>query len=293
MIDESIYHFKKQNKHGVRPTKNEIGDVFYKYFEKSSNDGGFKSALKWITYSAEIGNVKAQRMLNDAYQSPHDTMIRDMFGSGMIEDMKISIMWGRRASRQGDSMCSYNLGQFYEKGEYVRRSYKKAIEYYKKSIDQDANYKSGRDALIRMVRDGKGFAKDVEKSLNMMLENFHNDNNMWIALDIVKIYRDEYKDIPKTIEWLLIAIDNGNLPSQTELALLLMNDDEHQDYPMAYQLFKDRSEYEYIISEHYMAVMEYDGKGITQNKENAIKKLKLLATQYGHKLSEIFLEKNV
>jgi antitoxin component YwqK of YwqJK toxin-antitoxin module len=109
--------YKDGEKHGPWVSYNKNGkkdDPWVIYWENGqlSSKGNFKdekTAVKWFTIAAELGDALAQYNLGLIYEG----------GQGVPQDDEAAVKWYKLAAEQGDSGAQYNLGAMYAFGKGV------------------------------------------------------------------------------------------------------------------------------------------------------------------------------
>lgn len=114
-----------------------------------------KEALKWFEIADKEGSVVAKSNLGTIYVN----------GMGVEKDLKKGIAFMRAAAEKGDAVSQYNLGKLYESGagEFVEKDKKKALEWLKKSADND--YPAAQRVVGEYYLLGDYTPKDVDAAI--------------------------------------------------------------------------------------------------------------------------------
>ncbi len=139
----------------------------------------------------------------------------------------------------GDKRCQNQLGIWYEYGVGTEQNYQLALEWYKKSAEQE--YVSAYANLGRLYRTGEGVEKDLEKSLKYYVLGA-NENDPNCTFELGRCYFNGYgveKNIAK-----------------------------------AFSYFKTAASYDEPLAKYELFICYYKGLGTEKNEKAALKVLK-------------------
>ena len=139
----------------------------------------------------------------------------------------------------GDKRCQNQLGIWYEYGVGTEQNYQLALEWYKKSAEQE--YVSAYANLGRLYRMGEGVEKDLEESLKYYVLGA-NENDPNCTFELGRCYFNGYgveKNIAK-----------------------------------AFSYFKTAASYDEPLAKYELFICYYKGLGTEKNEKAALKVLK-------------------
>lgn len=120
---------------------------------------GEKSTEYWFKKAAEQGYPDAQYRYGDLREGAN------------------GLMWKIKAAEAGHSIAQMALGERYEKGDIVKRDYKKAAYWYERSAAQDVPYAAGRLKLI--YSNGQAKKSDATKAAAKILSTEDVSNYLY------------------------------------------------------------------------------------------------------------------
>ena len=143
--------------------------------------------------------------------------VRYHFGNGVAKDDAKALEWFRKSVNQGYAAGQRNLGNAYRNGWGVTKDYAKAVEWYRKSAKQ--GYAGGQFWLGIMYHEGEGVAKDFTKALEWFRKSAKQgdaNGQHWLGY---MYYRGNgvAKDFTKALEWFRKSAKQGNVASQDYL----------------------------------------------------------------------------
>jgi TPR repeat protein len=126
-------------------------EFYYDNIIKKNNE----AALKWYLKAAEQGNMKAQRILADAYKYGR-------YSLPIEKNEKKAFDWYLKLAKQGDADAQDKIGDYYSLGKIVEKNYKEAFNYYLKSAKQ--GNESAQINLADMYKYGWGTKQNCEEA---------------------------------------------------------------------------------------------------------------------------------
>lgn len=155
-------------------------------------------------------------------------------GGGFEADPKQAYYWFNEAAIKGSIVAMYNLGYCYQNGVGVDEDAEIAAEWYKKSAE--GGY---IDAMY----------------------------------ELGEYYQTTLLDINKSKKWYLEAAEQGHSEAQNKLGVLY-SDDLEPDYKEAIKWYKKAMEQDNAWAYRNYAMCLWNGNGVKENKNNAIKMMK-------------------
>ena len=95
---------------------------YFSNAQQQAMQGNAEKAVEYFTKSAEMGDMRAQAALGEAYVSPNP---------------KASVTWYTKAAEQGDARSQYKLARAYAEGRGVPRDMNRYAEWLKKAAAQN------------------------------------------------------------------------------------------------------------------------------------------------------------
>jgi TPR repeat protein len=113
--------------------------VLYQDGKGVAADG--KEAIRWFTYSANSGNVRAQMKMAEIY----------LKGEGVEANSHEAIQWLEMAAEKGNPQAELQLGDLYAKGNGVPQDHVHAYVWYSAAVSQeDDDLARARASIGRM-----------------------------------------------------------------------------------------------------------------------------------------------
>lgn len=163
------------------------------------NKGEFDTARKIITPLVSKGDSAALNLMGMMYE----------LGHGVSKDAKKSVVYYRKAAKQGYSFAQYNLGVSYDTGSGVALNYREAVKWYRLAAEQGASV--AQYNLGVMYEQGRGTAKNYkkaaywyEKAAEQGLSSAQN-NLGWLYEEGSGVKRD----LVSAYVWLDLAVKQG------------------------------------------------------------------------------------
>ena len=178
---------------------------------------------------------------------------------GYPEDKQKAFDCFQKAAGLGSDIALYNLGIYYQFGNFVRKNMEKAFEYYKQAAD--LGFALAMHDVGCCYRDGQGVAKDIKKALTYFqkaADAGNNDaKNALKELQVSSMGSDEDQEI----------IENPSNYSQAKVA-------------EAKKAFEALAESGNLNAFFYLATYYHNGEfGYPQNLEKAFKLYERAAEQ--------------
>jgi len=225
----------------------------------------YKQAAEWYRKAAEQGHVDAQTWLGKLYYS---------------QGYKPAFEWFKKAAEQGNAEAQtwlgkayYRLGIQYYFGHGVTQDYKQAFEWFRKAANQgDAD---GQYWLGNLYASGNGVAQDKKQAVELYRKAGKQGNK--IAL-IDLIFVDHPIDDKEHEFWKITAAEQGHAFAQ---CILANEYSEKKDYEKATYWWEKAAEQGDKQGQFSLGVACYQGKGIAQNEERAVRLWKEVAKHGG------------
>ena len=99
---------------------------FYDEAQQQLAQNHREQAVEYLTRSAELGDVRAQLALGQAYED----------GSGIPRNPASAAEWYAKAAEQGDATAQYKMAQLLSAGAGVPRDMKRALDYLKAAAEK-------------------------------------------------------------------------------------------------------------------------------------------------------------
>jgi len=184
-----------------------IGFMYFYGINTFQND---LEAEKWFLKSARQKHLKSMVALGKLYR---------LLGSSK------ALKWLNNASKANDPFAKFELGLIYEGGFFVFQSDKRAFKFYKESAKSDvidAHMKLGQ-----FYKEGVGTKKDIQKALFHYKKIKELSKSEVVKNTVTKMVGGVYRQIAsqeetpeKSLKWLLIAAEYGDVKSQIAVANL-------------------------------------------------------------------------
>lgn len=118
---EAINWFEKAANNGILAGKHYIGKIHFNYYRE------YENAFRIFLVAANEGFVDSMLTVGGCYYE----------GKGTTKDMKKGFEYYERAALLGNEIAQYILGKAYLKGEGIQQDKNLAIEWFKKSSEQN------------------------------------------------------------------------------------------------------------------------------------------------------------
>jgi TPR repeat protein len=140
-------------------------------------EGKTSEASKWFMKAANQGNIEAAKQLSWMYdhgrgvKSNHNEALKWRRTAAELGDANsqvqtaissksgASVEWYRRAAEQGNGQAQMKLGEMYEQGQNVKKSYPDAKMWYEMAASQ--GIAAAQINLASMYENGQGADKDI------------------------------------------------------------------------------------------------------------------------------------
>jgi uncharacterized protein len=203
----------------------------YRVGQRAPQD--FRKAAQWCRISAEAGDIDAQNMLGELYETGAE--IRDYAEAAKwyrlaAEAEPSRTLWGVRAAM-------FNLGRVFAYGRGVPQDYAEAIKWYNRAID--AGNFSASYGLGLLYEQGHGVAQDFRRAIELYYAAAPIDREARERLFL--LYERELplpKDDAAAIEWYRTAAQNGDARARAGLGLRYkFGKGVERDWGIAFALF--------------------------------------------------------
>jgi TPR repeat protein len=166
--------------------KNDVKLAWSLYLQQN-----YDAAFKILFRLAKSGDIKAQRIIGDAYLS----------GKGVDLDPTKAIFWFKKGIKQKDGVSAYQLGLIYHPAsvgcETVKKSLKLSNQYFELAVDffKDKIKENDCEAMHWLglcYQLGQGVSQDFNKSI-YWLEQAFDRGYLFSANDLFSYYSQEDK----------------------------------------------------------------------------------------------------
>jgi TPR repeat protein len=164
------------------------------------SDQDAKVALKWLTKSAEQGDVNAQLMIANLLHE----------GKGVTKNETEAFKWFTQAAEGENPDAQYNLGLMYLEGDGVTRDVEEAYKWLKKSARQ--GHSDAQLTIGNLLYEGKIFDKDI-KTATKLFRLAAKQNNIHAQMIMGEMYIREQND-KKALKWIKMAAEHENSDAQ-------------------------------------------------------------------------------
>ncbi|MEG2787574.1 MAG: tetratricopeptide repeat protein [Romboutsia sp.] len=218
-LDNGIYEYNKKD------AENQL-ELAITCISEKNREANLKEFIILCKKSALQGNSTAQYILGVLYQSGiegiEEYLDLKIPNNIVFEtyDMKKSIYWFEKSSKQGDSNSQNNLGYIYEKGLGVDIDYKKAMYFYKKSASQGDEI--GQCNLGYMYEKGLGVEIDYKKAI-FFYEKSASQGDEVGQNNLGEMYRDAIgveADYKKALYWFELSASQGCTEAQYNIGYM-------------------------------------------------------------------------
>lgn len=174
----------------------------YEYMADEIYDQYYEKALYWIEKSANLGNIDAQMLAADYYES----------GKGVEIDLEKAISWYEKAAGNGGAYAKYVLAFFYGTGQGVEFNSKKAVELYQAAYGAGVLYSSYE--LGRIYEIGDWVKQDINKARSLYFESAKY-NYIPALLRLIRAYIYGELDLEENKNLLLDLIERAKTSELT------------------------------------------------------------------------------
>jgi TPR repeat protein len=209
-----------------------------------------------------------------------------------------------KAAEKGDSWAQVHAGLLHDR----KKEYQKAAQWYRKAAEQ--GYPDGLRLLGDMYREGLGVARDLVKSVELLLEGAKKgdpwcQNNLAVAYSQgLGVEKDEslafkwYKSAAEqglvmaqgalgyryyrglavkqnyadALAWFLKAAERGSASAQNSLGIMYeAGEGVAQDFATAAGWYKKAAHQGHPYAQHNLALLYQEGKGVSKNEPEALR----------------------
>lgn len=209
--------------------------------------GDYQRALALLHPLADRGNANAQTALAMMYWD----------GRGVGKSQSEAARWFRRAAEQGDADAQTMLGNLYLSGQGVEQNQAEALRWYRKAADQGNLRAFTRLGLV--YAQGKGVTRDLDEAVK------------WYRRAADRGYADAQFGLGLTYR--LKASQRAVGPFGV-LRVAPSEDDRE-----AAGWFRKAAEQNHAGAQYQLGNMYESGEGVGKNRDEALKWLRLAATQ--------------
>ena len=172
-----------------------------------------------------------------------------------------------RATQNDEPYAQNQLGNCYYNGQGVKQDYSKAVEWYTKAAEWDANAQIN---LGTCYYNGQGVKQDYSKAVEWYTKAAEWNANAQI--DLGNCYYNGLgvkQDYSKAVEWYTKAAERGNASAQNMLGICYYNGKGvKQDYSKAVEWFTKAAEWD-ASAQSNLGSCYYNGLGVKKDDEKA------------------------
>lgn len=313
-IDSSKYVYEYKDS-GITFRKVRFEDNVNPYItkgEKLFTSGNHAEAFPYIEDSANSGNPRAMYLMGLYYYWGYNTVIIDCkkrnywFEKGYRNNDPLATYWYakwcveegseeqshlyrnifakvKEMADSGDSFAQHTLGSMYDNGRGVDKNKDSALDYYKRSAEQDNALAQCNYGGMFNVENGdylkavEWYSKSAEQGcalgqFNLAIQYKNGDGVV--------------EDISKTFEWYSKAAKQGYAPAQDCLGdMYREGEGVAQSYAEAFKWYSKAAEQGNASAQDYLGEMYRKGEGVTQSYAEAFKWYSRAAEQ-GYRFSQ-------
>ena len=186
--------------------------------------GGFgvpknqEKAFEWFLKAAEKGHMVSMIVVGEAYYK----------GAGVEKNLEQAFAWRLKAAYGGSPAAANTVGQMYYRGEGVGQDLEKAFTW----LQWAAERRSGNACatLGLMYFQGQGVEKDLAKATEWFARGADLGNILCMS-NLGNCYLGGLgveKSTDKAKEWLAMAGGKGYAPAINKLALIFLQENDHE-----------------------------------------------------------------
>ena len=184
-----------------------------------------------------------------------------------------------RLADDGDRVCQFFMGMLYKYGWGVNRDLGIAVDWLKKSSDQDLSH--AQEALGDCYLHGLGVTKDYSEALRLF-RLAEKKGNLWAIYQIGLMYRNGQqvqRDLVEALRYIQSAANKGNPGAQAALADMYRLGEGVEALPdEAFQWATKSAKQGWHAGQNILALLFRDGVGVRQDSAQAIELFKLAAS---------------
>lgn len=181
---------------------------------------------------------------------------------GVQRDPKKAIYWYTKAAESGNETAQSNLGYNYEVGDGVEKDISKAVYWYKKGAE--GGNANAQNNYGRCLMEGLGVAKNVTEAREWFQKAA--DQDQLIAIFHLGYSYEAEGDYLHAIYWYKIAAEKGDSQSQANLAVLYYQGQGiTKDYQKALYWFDKAADQNLPDAVFVLGYMYLNGMGTTKN----------------------------
>lgn len=172
-------------------------------------------AASWYQKSAAQGDPRAQHNLGVLYE----------FGDGVPKDPARAAALYRQSAEKGFASSQFSLGLCYAHGNGVPQDYAQALAWYEKAADQGST--GALVNLALMYIQGQGVTKDEAHAWQLIhhaAELGDPGSQLQMAMDYEDGKHGVAQDHQLAKEWVRKSAEQGNVPAEFDLAMMLSPD---------------------------------------------------------------------
>lgn len=212
-------------------------------------------------------------------------------GYGVKKDPKIAVEWYKKSADNNNAKAQYALGLYYFKGNEVNQDYKKSVEFFLKSAQKGHAY--AQYYLGECYFNGYGVPQDYQKAVEWYSKSVEQDN----ASAQFALGNCYYKgngvsiDREKAIELFKQSAENGNSKAQCNMGYLYYKGiGVEQNYSQTVEWYTKSASQGNDKAQYYLGNCYYNGEGVAKDLTKAMN-WHTKAAKQGNSQAQKMLEK--
>ena len=190
---------------------------------------------------------------------------------GVAQSYRKALDYFKKSAALGNANAQCYMGIYYDKGLVVNQDYKEALTWFKKSAEQD--YLDSKLWLGVCYYKGKGVAQDYKEAVKWFMEAAEQGSG-WAQNQLAVCYRDGdgvKQDYAKAVEWYTKAAEQGVAEAQNSLAMrYAMGQGVAQNYKKAAEWYRKAAEQGNAAAQYNLADAYEKGQGVMKSYKKAI-----------------------
>ena len=257
--DSAYYYMLKQAERDDKYAQYQYGIWLYRDEQK-------EEAHKWILCAANSDYADAQTTLGLMYQE----------GEGVDVDLKKGHMWIEKGALNGDSTAYYYLGKDLYYGTGCEKNRQEAFKWLSKYTENgNAKHRGEASLLLGLMYEfGDGCSNDLYKALNhyMYSANCGIVKAQKFVGSFYYLGKGVDMDREEALQWYMKAAKQGDAGAQCITGELLFAGvgSVFPNYAEAVEWFKKSAKQDYTAAYTKLGECFLTGKGVTEDKEQAV-----------------------
>jgi hypothetical protein len=192
-------------------------------------------------------------------------------GWGVKKDYRQAFKWWKKSAQQGNARAQHRLGKAYSNGWGVKQDYDEAVKWYRKSVEQgNANAQCN---LGLAYYNGEGVDQDYKQAVYLW-KKLAQQGNAVAQNNLGSCYYNGHgvkQDYKQAVEWYRKSADQGYDGAQLNLGSCYRNaHGVKQDYDKAIELWEKSAEQGDAFAQCNLGRAYYFGKGVEKDYKQAV-----------------------